>query len=96
MPTGRTILSVSTTPTLDREAAARAYEADGYLANSGDRLVAFTVSLTEPSSDGGPFANAGPTLTLTVRGAPEGLPQRLRHDSQPSRGELRNRPHGAR
>src|ERR1039458_7568060 len=49
------------------------YEADGYVANTGDRLVAFSVELTEPSSDGGPFGSGGPTLTLIVDGSPQSL-----------------------
>jgi DNA-binding SARP family transcriptional activator len=48
-------------------------EADGYVADSGDRLVAFTVDVTEPASDGGLLGSGGPTLTLTVDGAPEAL-----------------------
>jgi hypothetical protein len=57
----------------DVTAVAWPYEADGYVANTGDRLVAFTVSLTEPSSEGGPFSDQGPTLTLIVDDGPQQL-----------------------
>lgn len=48
-------------------AAAWPYEADGYVANAGDRLVAFTVEMTEWASSN------TPTLVLTVDGSPESL-----------------------
>ena len=48
-------------------------EADGYVANRGDRLVAFTVQLTEPASDTMGFGSSGPTLSLVVQGSPETL-----------------------
>jgi hypothetical protein len=49
------------------------YEADGYVANTGDRLVAFTVQLTEPTSDVTAFTSTGPTLSLVVDGSPQSL-----------------------
>lgn len=49
------------------------YEADGYVANTGDRLVAFTVQLTEPTSDATDFTSTGPTLALVVDGSPQPL-----------------------
>lgn len=49
------------------------YEADGYVANTGDRLVAFTVQLTEPTSDATGFTSTGPTLALVVDGSPQPL-----------------------
>lgn len=48
-------------------------EADGYVANTGDRLVAFTVEVTEPTSDGGLLGSGGPALILTVDGSPVNL-----------------------
>jgi DNA-binding SARP family transcriptional activator len=49
------------------------YEADGYVANTGDRLVAFTVQLKEPTSDVTAFTSTGPTLSLVVDGSPQSL-----------------------
>ena len=54
-------------------AVAWPYEADGYVANTGDRLVAFTVQLTEPTSDVTGFGSTGPTLSLVVQGSPQSL-----------------------
>ena len=48
-------------------AVAWPYEADGYVANTGDRLVAFTVQLTEPTSDATGFTSTGPTLVARRR-----------------------------
>jgi hypothetical protein len=58
----------------DVTAVAWPYEADGYVANTGDRLVAFTVQLTEPTSDVSfGSTSTGPTLSLVVDGSPQQL-----------------------
>jgi hypothetical protein len=54
-------------------AVAWPYEADGYVASTGYRLVAFTVELTEPTSDVTGFTATGTTLSLVVEGSPETL-----------------------
>jgi hypothetical protein len=54
-------------------AAAWPDETDGYVANAGDRLVAFTVQLTEPTSDVTGFGSTGPPLSLVVQGSPQSL-----------------------
>ena len=51
-------------------------EADGYVANTGDRLVALTVQLTEPTSDVTAFTSTGPTRSLVVDGSPQTLDTR--------------------
>lgn len=57
------------------------YEADGYVANTGDRLVAFTVQLTEPTSDATGLTSTGPTLALVVDGSPQPLDTKAIFDS---------------
>ena len=56
-------------------AVAWPYEADGYVANTGNRLVAFTVQLTEPTSYVSPFDSTStpPALSLVVDGSPQPL-----------------------
>jgi DNA-binding SARP family transcriptional activator len=54
-------------------AVAWPYESDGYVAGSGQRLVAFTVQLMEPTSDATGFTSTGPTLALAIDGSPEPL-----------------------
>lgn len=54
-------------------AVAWPYDADGYVAGSGQRLVAFSVQLTEATSDVTGFGSTGPTLSLLVQGSPQSL-----------------------
>jgi DNA-binding SARP family transcriptional activator len=48
-------------------------QADGYVANAGDRLVAFTVDVTEPVQQYGLLPSGGPTLSLSVDGSSQPL-----------------------